>query len=184
MFYRFTLFLLAAFFAASPLLQAQNLKVGIINMNRALNETEEGKRILDNMKAVISKENEELRKKQENLKRLQDELSKQGFLLSDAARLQKEEELRRRSRDVDRFREDKQAEFARMQQRATERIHQGLMKIIKKFATSEKYDMLMESGDQLAGMPGPVIYFDNSLDVTDEIISRYNKATSEKAKKK
>jgi len=180
----FALFLLAAFFAASPPLQAQNLKVGVIDMNRALNETKEGKKILNDMKAKISKGNEELRKKQDELKKLQDALNKQGFLLSDAARQQKEEEFRRRNRDVERFREDKQTEFARMQQRATERIHQGLMKVINDFAKSEKYDLLVEAGSQPAGVPGAVIYFDNALDVTDEIISRYDKAGSAKAGKK
>jgi len=180
----FALFLLAAFFVASPPLQAQNLKVGVIDMNRALNETKDGKKILDNMKGIISKGNEKLRKKQEELKKLQEELSKQGFLLSDTARQQKEEEFRRRNRDVERFREDKRAEFARMQQRATERIHKGLMKVIDNFAKSGKYDLLVEAGSRLSGVPGAIIYYDNALDVTDKIILRYNKASSAKAGKK
>ena len=181
---RFALFLLVAFFAVSPPLRAQNIKVGIIDMNRALNETEDGKKILNNMKAIVSKENVELRKKQDDLKKLQEELSKQGFLLSDAARQQKEEEFRRKSRDVERFREDKRAEFTRMQQRATERIHQGLMKVINEFAKTEKYDLIMEAGSQPAGVPGAVVYFNSALDMTDVIISRYDKHSRAEAEKK
>ena len=180
MFYRVTLFLIAAFFAASVPLQAQDLKVGVIDMNRALNDTEEGKKILVKMKAKLSKENEELRKKQAELKKMQDELSKQGFLLSDTARQQKEEEFRSKNREVERFREDKRAEFARMQQRATETIHNGLMKVIDEFAKSEKYDLLVEAGAEPTGAPGAIIYYNNALDVTDEVISRYNKAQSGK----
>lgn len=181
---RFALFLLTAFFIASPTLRAQNLNVGVIDMNRALNETKEGKIVLDEMKAKLTKENEELRQKQEELKKMRDALSKQGFLLSETARQQKEEEFRRKNRDVERFREDKRAEFARMQQRATERIHHGLMKVINAFAKSEKYDLLVEAGKQPAGVPGAVIYYDNALDITDEIISRYDEANSGKAEKK
>ena len=184
MFYRSALILLAAFFIASPPLQAQNLKVGVINMNRALNETAQGKKILDEMKDKLSKENEELRKKQEELKKMQDELNKQGFLLSDTARQQKEEEFRRKNRDVERFREDKRAEFGRLQQRATETIHRGLMAVIGEFAKNEKYDLIVEAGEQTAGVPGAIIYYSDALDITDLVISRYDKANSGAEEKK
>ena len=184
MFYRAALFLMAMLFVASVPLQAQELKVGVIDMNRALNDTDEGKKILVKMKAKLTKENEELRKKQEELKKMQDELSKQGFLLSESARQQKEEEFRSKNREVERFREDKRAEFARMQQRATETIHKGLMKVIEAYAKSEKYDLLVEAGEQATGAPGAIIYYNNALDITDKVISRYNKANKKQTKKK
>jgi len=87
-------------------------------------------------------------------------------------------------RDVERFRDDKRAEFGRMQQRATEMIHKGLMIVIDEFAKAEKYDLLVEAGEQPTGVPGAVIYYKKALDVTDEIISRYDKAHSGKAETK
>lgn len=184
MIYRFSFFLVAAFIIASQPLQAKEFKVGVIDMPRALNETTEGEKIVEEMKLKISKENEELQKKEEELKRMQDAITKQGFLLSESARIEKEEQFSRLKRERDRFREDKQAEFLRMQRRATERIHQGLMKVLNEYAKRENYDLIVEAGQQAAGIPGFIVYFDETLDITDRIIELYNKKAGEKAEKK
>ena len=184
MFYRFSLLLtLSVFLAAAPL-RAEPLKVGIINMPRALNETEEGKKILEVLKKKLTKENDELIKKQEELKKRRDELNKQAFLLSESARSQKEEEFGRLSRELDRFREDKRAEFVRMQQRGTEKIHKGLQEVMNDYAKSENYDLLLEAGQQAAGVPGAILYFKQAMDVTDKVIELYNIKQAEAAKKK
>ncbi len=184
MIYRFSFFLMSAVFLAAAPLQAQQLKIGVIDMQKALNETEEGKEILAEMKEKLTRENKELQRKQEELKKMQDELTRQAFLLSENVRTQKEEEFRRLGRDLERFREDKRTEFVRLQQLATEKIHRGLMKILSEFAKAEKYDMLVEAGQQAEGLPGAILYFDETMDITDKIIELYNRKTGEKAEKK
>ncbi|GMT42614.1 MAG: membrane protein [bacterium] len=166
--------LTAVFFLSAPL-YAQQGKIGVINMQRALNGTEEGQKELKKLKKRLNSENKIFKKKEDKIKKLQDELSKQGFLLSDKSRVEKEEKFRQLNRDIERYQEDSRAEFTRLQREATDRMFKKLMKILTDYAKNNNFSIILEAGNSNANMPGMVLYNDKKVDVTDDVINLYNK---------
>lgn len=155
---------------------AAELKVGVIDMQRALNETEEGKRALDRLKSKLESENAAIKARQDELKKLDDELNKQGYMLSEAARAEKELKFRRLREDFEKYRQEKGDEFMRQQKEATEGILKKLLVVLDDFAKKEGLSVIMESSSRTQGMPGSVIWSDKKLDITEKVIDLYNKA--------
>ncbi len=164
---------LACLSASAPAF-ATEVKIGVINMQRALNETEEGKKALEKLRGKLESENKVLKGKQEDLKKMEDDLGQQGYMLSEAAKAEKQEKFRKMARDFEKYRDEKSKEFAGMQKEATEKILKKLSEILKDFAKGEGYTVILESSQQSQGMPGSVVWFDGRLDITEKMISLYN----------
>lgn len=163
-------------------LYAQQEKIGVVNMQRALNETVEGTKILGRLKTKLNAEKEILKKKDDELKQMQNELNKQGFLLSDRTRMEKEERFRALQRDMERYQEDKREEFMRLQRQATDRIFKGLMEIVNDYAKNKNFSLILEAGQINPNMPSTVLYYDEAtIDITAEVIKLYDERS--KAKK-
>lgn len=154
---------------------AKEMKIGIIDMQKALNESGEGKIVLEKMKEKLLKEQDILAKKKDELKKMEDELQSQGFMMDEAKRNKKDQTLRKLTREFERYREDKQAEFMAEQRDATARIYKDILTVLNKYAKEKSFTLILEKGQQTPGVPGSLIFHDNSLDITNEIISIYNK---------
>ncbi len=155
--------------------RAAEFKYGIIDMQRALNDTDEGKKALGRLKTRLETENSVLKSKQDELRKLEEELNKQGYMLSESARSEKELKYRKLREDFEKYRESKSMEFAQQQKEATEAILKKLMVVVDTYAKDQHLDMILESSARSQGMPGSVVWYDPKKDVTDAIISLYNK---------
>lgn len=156
-------------------LYAQQGKIGVIDMQKALNETVEGRKVLGRLKTKLNAEKAILKKKEDELQQMQNELNKQGFLLSDRTRMEKEERFRGLQRELERYQEDKSEEFRRLQRNSTERIFKGLMKILNDYAKNKNFNLILEAGQANPNMPSPVLYYDEAtVDITAEIIKLYD----------
>lgn len=154
---------------------AAEFKYGIIDMQHALNDTEEGKKALGRLKTKLETENAVLKGKQEELRKLEEEMTKQGYMLSDAARSEKELKFRKLRDEFDKYREEKSAEFARQQKETTEAILKKVLEVVDGYAKGEGLSMIFESSARTQGMPGSVIWYDLKNDITPKIIELYNK---------
>ena len=175
----------AAFFAVvlfSPPALAGELKIGVIDMQRALGDTDEGKAALQKLKAKLDAEYKVLQTKQEEVKKLDDEITTQGYMLSESAKAQKQEKLRQMVREFEKMREEKNKEFVEAQKEATGKILKKLTEVIRAYAKSEGLSLVLESSSQTQGMPGSVVLSDKSMDITDKVIELYNNAGKEPEK--
>lgn len=167
--------LVAAALALPAAALAAEFKYGIIDMQRALNDTEEGKKALGRLKTKLETENAVLKAKQDDLRKLEEEMSKQGYMLSESARSEKELKFRKLREDFDKYREEKSGEFARQQKESTEAILKKLLEVVDGYAKQEGLGMIFESSARTQGMPGSVIWYDPKNDITPKIIELYNK---------
>lgn len=154
---------------------AAEFKYGIIDMQHALNDTEEGKKALVRLKAKLETETTLLKGKQDELRKLEEEMTKQGYMLSDAARSEKELKFRKLREEFEKYREEKSNEFGRQQKETTEAILKKVLEIVDGYAKGEGLAMIFESSTRTQGMPGSVIWFDPKNDITPKIIELYNK---------
>jgi outer membrane protein len=110
--------------AAAPS-AAKSPRIAVIDMQRVSSESLLGKEYASRLEALQNEINSEGTKKQAELqkldaalKALQEELEKQGSVLSEEAREKKRQEIVRKTRERQAFLEDGQAELARMRERA------------------------------------------------------------------
>jgi len=171
----FAILAIVGIIASAPATAAE-VKIGIINMQRALNDTDEGKIALEKLRGKLESENKLLKGKQEELKKIEDELNQQGYMLSEATRAEKQEKYKRATRDFEKYRDEKSKEFVGLQKEATEKILRKLADILKDYAKAEGYTVIFESSPQTQGMPGSVIWADGRMDITDKLIELYNKS--------
>lgn len=145
------------------------LKIGYIDLQRSLNESDQGKEA----KASFNKRVEELQKtldeKQGELKKLQDELDKQKGILNQEAKGDKEKAYQQKIKDAQRFAKDSQEELQQKDAELTKKIITDLKDVIKKVGTDEAYTIILEKGE------AAVLFAADGVDITDKVIKAYNK---------
>jgi len=157
---------MACCIAATPAVAA-DLKLGYIDMQRALNASEAGKEAKEQLAARVKKYQEEINTKQEDIKKLKDELEKQGMLLSESARAAKEKDYQQRLKEFQRFTKDAQDELQGKDEEFTRKILEGMEKIIQDFGRKNGYTFIFVKNE---GM----LFVDDKVDVTEEVLKLLN----------
>jgi outer membrane protein len=143
---------------------AEELKIGVVDMTRALNECQAGK---DAKKADIKeveKNQRQFAEKQQELQTMRDNLDKQGPMLTQEARSAKERELQIKAKDFQRWQEDVQADLNQKRMDLMQTVQSGIRKVIKKLAEDESYTMILEKNENI------VLFAVKALDLTDRVI--------------
>ena len=148
--------------------RAAETKIAVVDLQRALNESQAGKRAKADFKVRADKLEAQLKSQKEELDRLKNEFeSKQAVL--------KEEERRKLATDFEKKRldlktkfEEAQGELSKRDQELTGPIMKGLQETIKQIAEVEGFALVLESNS--AG----VVYHLPSVDITDRVLSAYN----------
>ncbi|MBI3815895.1 MAG: OmpH family outer membrane protein [Nitrospinae bacterium] len=146
---------------------AESLKIGYVDLQKALNQSSIGKTALEKLKKDIEKENSILKEREEDVKKLEEELTKQGFMMKESERERKTEEFRRKGRDLDRYKEDTKRDIMMREREMTARIVSELIKLAQKIGQEEGFTIIMEKGDT-------VLYAADNVDLTDKLVKRYD----------
>ena len=146
---------------------AADLKLGYIDMQRALNGSEAGKEAKEQLAAKVKKYQDEINVKQEDLKKLKDELEKQGMLLSDSARASKEKDYQNKLKDFQRFTKDAQDELQGKDEELTRRILEGMEKVIQEYGRQKGYTFIFVKNESM-------LFVDDKADLTEEVLKLFN----------
>ena len=159
------------FFAAfRRLQQKQQAKIGIVDLNRAVNESAQGKKAQSEMTALVKEKQEALDEKGKAVEKLKSEIEKQGTAMSAAARKNKEDDLERLTREYQRALADSQTEVRKKESEITGNIVKELRKIINDVANEEKYDLVLDKN------PALVAFADKGIDITDKVIKKFDES--------
>lgn len=153
---------------------AETLKVGIVDLLKALNESEAGKRAKTDLESLIKSKQTSIEEKGKNIEKLRADLEKQAAIISVEAKKAKEEELERLIRDYQRIVADSQSEVKKKEGELTGEILKDLREMINKIAQEEGFTLILEHAE------GLVLYANKSLDITDKVIKRYNESKAGK----
>jgi outer membrane protein len=174
-----TLAALPCLLAASPeLLRAEGAsKLGVINIQEAIVTTQEGKKALSDIQKKFQPRQQELQRQQQDIQALTDELQKQGPALSDEVQRQKARELEEKQRLFKRATEDADADYRAEGQDVIQRIGKKMVPIISEYAQQNGFALIFDP----PAVQLPVYYAAPQIDVTEEIIKRYDTANPVKA---
>jgi outer membrane protein len=162
--------LLAIFLvASSPVVaMAEDVKLGYVDLQRALNETEDGRKAKANLKKVFDQKQKELDEQQEQLKKDIEDLNKKRTLLPADKVREKEAELQDRMQKVQQTYMRHQQDLSGKEQEATGKIFERMSRIISKIAQAENFTMIFDK------QQSSVLFAKPHLDLTNDLIRRYN----------
>jgi outer membrane protein len=144
------------------------MKIAVVDMQRALNECEAGKKAKDQVKAKFERSQDQLRKQREDLDRMKGDYDKKALVLRDEERRNLEKDLESRSLDFKRKYEDFQRDLKRTDAELTSSIVEEIYDIVKDYGAQHGYGLVLEASS------GALLYNDKSVDVTDDIIKLHN----------
>jgi outer membrane protein len=161
------IFLIVGFFACglvSAARGAEAIKLGYVDMQKALNVCEAGKEAKKQITDEVGKLEKTFVGKQKDLEKLKDELEKKGMVLSESARREKEKDYQAKLRDLQRMQRDSEEDLRRKDQEYTGKILAELAGIARKLGEEGKYSVIFERNQPA------FVYISNMIDLTDDVI--------------
>lgn len=152
---------------ATPAL-AKDVKIGFVDLQKALNLSESGKAAKEQIKAKVAGYDAEVKAKQEELKKLKEDLEKQAMLLSEEARNEKERDYQQKVKDYQRFTKDIQEELQQADADFTRKILEELFTVVQEIGKQGGYTIILEKTESA------MLYGDASVDLTDQLIKAFN----------
>jgi len=155
-------------FFYSPVLGQELPKIGVIDLQRCLQESAEGKKATEVLKKKKAELQKKLDEKQQELLELRREFEKQSMMLSMDAQESKRKTVERKARELEYYLRDLNEEMAKTQDQEKKRIFDELGTVIEDIGTREGYSMILEK------RAGGVLYRDKAIDITDMVIKAYD----------
>jgi outer membrane protein len=153
---------------AASAVRAQEVKIGGVNFQQALNEVEQGKRAKASLKAEFDAKQKKLALQQDELKRMQEEAQKQGSVLSKDAMAAKQKEFYDKLTELQKNMEVYRNELVAKEAKMTNQILQNLKTITAEVGQKEGYTMIVETSQDA------VLYAKTKDDLTQRLIGMYN----------
>jgi len=146
---------------------AADMKIGYIDMQRAINSSETGKEAKEQLAARLKKYQDEINVRQEDLKRMKEDLEKQGMLLSETSRASKEKDYQQKLKEFQRFTKDAQDELQGKDEEFTRKILEGMEKIIQEYGRKNGFSFILVKNESM-------LFADEKADLTEEILKIFN----------
>jgi len=140
----------------------------VVDMQRALNDCDAGKKARDQVKAKFEKAQDQLKRQREDLDRLRQDYDKKAVVLKEEERRNLEKDLENRSLEFKRKYEDFQRDLKRTDSELTAGIVDELYGLVRDYGEKHGYSFVLEASN------GALLYNDKATDITDDIIKLYN----------
>jgi outer membrane protein len=158
---------LAVAAALAPAAGRAEVKIGYVDLQRALNEVDEGKAAKALLKRDFDEKQKQLDVKKTEFDKLQADFEKQSVVMSDQARKEKGADLDRRARELQALFMNLQKDLSERERDATRGIFDKMAQVVAEIAEADGFTMVLE---KTAGL----VYAPASLDLTNELIRKYN----------
>lgn len=162
------LILLGGFGLAFGQAQAPGLKIGFVDIQKAVNECNAGKEAKKTIVKEVEKVQRQFADKQKELQAMKEALDKQAPMLNPDVRANKEKDLQNKVREFQRWQEDSQNEVNQKRVEMERNISMGLQKVIQKLGADEGYTFIMELNENI------VLFASKAVDLTDRVIKLHD----------
>jgi outer membrane protein len=155
---RAALLCMTLFWSAS---QAADFKVGIVDTERILRESLPAMNAETKIEKEFSGRDQEIKDLAKEAKDLQAELEKEGAILSDAERRNKERELTAKNADLQRMQREFREDLNLRKNEELSMVLDLANKAIQTIADTEKFDLILQEA----------VYRNPKIDITDKVIN-------------
>lgn len=145
---------------------ARPVKIAVVDLQRAVLETEDGLRAQSTLRKYFERRQVELNARQEELAKKKEDLEKQAKVLSKEALARALEDWQRQLNELQQVYLSYENERVKRQNDVTAPIYARVSGLLRKVAQRDGYDLVLERQ--------AVPYTKAELDVTDQLIIMYN----------
>jgi len=158
---------LAALGALSAAPAWAELKIGVVDYSKLVEEAPQAKLALEKIRNEFGPRQRELQSQQQSLKTKEDRLQKDGATMTEEQRSQAEKELRDSYRDLQRKQSEAQDDFNARRNEEMSRLQRALIEQVRRYAKAQNFDLVVADG---------VIYATPTLDITPQILTALKSA--------
>ena len=155
----------------------QGAKVAYVVLQRIANESADGRVATTRIQALQQKKATELNEKNKQLTGLQAKLEKEGSVMNASASAELQKQVEKLNVELQRFQQDAQAEVQELQQQLQQEFQQRLEPVISAVANEMGLHFVFNGPD--AGL----VWADQSLDISAEVIKKLDLASGKPAPK-
>lgn len=145
---------------------AQDFRVGFVNTERVLRESNMAKASQTKLEQEFSKREKELQTLGSQLKTASDKLEREAPTLPEAQRVNRQRALVDQDRDFQRKQREFQEDVTMRKNEELQLVLDKANRVIKQVAEAEKYDLILQEA----------VYINPKLDITDKVLSGLNAA--------
>lgn len=146
---------------------AAPFKVGVFRFDRVAMESDAGKQAMEEVKADVKQKEDEIERRKAELMEMKDRMESEAPLLDRGALAEKKRVFRIQVNDFQAIQKQYKEEIHEFQKRIFLLMHTDVAKIATELGKEKGLDLIIEHKG--------IIYFEPSIDVTDELIQKYNK---------
>ncbi|VAV85044.1 hypothetical protein MNBD_DELTA01-409 [hydrothermal vent metagenome] len=150
---------------------AANLKIGYANLQRAVSESEAGKRAKESLKVEADNYREKNMTKKDKLKKQKAEIDMKIAVWNKETKEAKVKKFQAGLEDLQLDNQKFANELRKKEQKSIATIVKGLREILRSIAKKKGYTFILESST------GLILHGPENNDITDELIKQYNKKT-------
>lgn len=154
--------------AANTYADDDAIKIGVVDLERAINEVDEGAKAKAELKKEFEAKQVILDKKQDEVKKLQESFESQASVMKDSVKQQKAMELQKKIGETQQLYMGMQQEMVKRQQDAMGGILQKMNGTFQSLGREGSYTVILNKSETA------VLYVKPALDLTNEAIRRYN----------
>ncbi len=151
---------------ASPALS--QIKIGVFDSQRLSEETEQGKKFQAELDEFRGKKAREIEAKEKEIKDLEDQLKAQELSLSEEKRSNIQKEIQKKYVEMQRMRDDASRDFQSELLEVQKKFQDELLQIVAEIGREQGYTVIFEKIQ--------VIYFSGVVDITNDVIAKFNEA--------
>lgn len=145
---------------------AAQAKIGYVDLQRALNEVEEGKAAKALLKKDFDEKQRQLDAKKTEFEKLRGDFEKQAVVMNEQARRDKAADLDKRAMELQQIYQQLQGELMKREQEITGGIFGKMRTLVRELAEADGISVVLEANN--------LVYAQPSLDLTNELIRKFN----------
>jgi outer membrane protein len=149
----------------------EGAKIAYVDLQRIAQNSAEGKAAATKIQALQKQKLGEIQEKNKQVEELRKKLEQGGTVLSDAARSQIEKDIDRTSRELQFMQQNAQAEAEGLERELNSEFQRKLNPILEQVGKEKGLHMLFSIRDNGA------VWADTGLDLSEEVIKRFDAAT-------
>jgi len=154
--------LFAALLAVAPAANA-DLKIGYVNASRLLDESPQATDVSKRLKQEFSGRESDLLAKQKELKKLQDQMTRDGSVMSEAEHSKLDHDILNLQRDLQRSNDEFRDDLNLRKNEEMNKLLAVIQTAIEGLGKEQNYDLIVYEG---------VAYSSAAIDLTDKVLER------------
>lgn len=153
------------FLLSANVVSAQGIKIGYVNAVKVIEEAPQGEAALKKLESEFGPRDKRLVSMQNDIRELEDDLEKNGLIMTDADRRAKERKILVMKRNLRRATQEFREDYNLRRNEELTVLQKIVKKAIVEIAKQEKYDLIVHEG---------TIYASSKIDITDKVLEKLN----------